>query len=70
MAQLIEARSELSVERRFNLAETMICHGALVNGEIDLYAEYTGTGLRAILKRPVVIVSGTLPQSWTKTPEP
>ncbi len=54
MAQLIEARTELSVERRFNLGGTMICHGALVNGEIDLYAEYTGTALTAILKRPVV----------------
>lgn len=32
----------------------MICHGALVNGEIDLYAEYTGTGLTAILKAPVI----------------
>ncbi|MFH1243697.1 MAG: glycine betaine ABC transporter substrate-binding protein [Pseudomonadota bacterium] len=54
MAQLIEARSELTVERRFNLGGTMICHGALVNGEIDLYAEYTGTALTAILKRPVI----------------
>ncbi len=54
MAQLIEAKTDLSVERRFNLGGTMICHGALVNGEIDLYAEYTGTGLTAILKEPVI----------------
>lgn len=32
----------------------MICHGALVNGEIDLYAEYTGTGLTAVLKSGVI----------------
>jgi glycine betaine/choline ABC-type transport system substrate-binding protein len=32
----------------------MICHEALVNGQIDLYAEYTGTGLTAILKEPVI----------------
>lgn len=32
----------------------MICHGALVRGEIDLYPEYTGTGLAAILKLPVI----------------
>jgi len=32
----------------------MICHGALTSGEIDLYAEYTGTGLTAILGREVV----------------
>ncbi|MBW1782755.1 MAG: ABC transporter permease subunit [Deltaproteobacteria bacterium] len=54
MAQIIEDKTGLAVERRFNLGGTMICHGALVNGEIDLYAEYTGTGLTAILKEPVI----------------
>lgn len=54
MAQLIEAHTDLRVERRFNLGGTMICHGALTGGSIDLYAEYTGTGLTAILKQPVV----------------
>ena len=54
MAQLIETRTDLAVDRRFNLGGTMICHGALVNGEIDLYAEYTGTGLTAILKKSVI----------------
>ncbi|MBW2602712.1 MAG: ABC transporter permease subunit [Deltaproteobacteria bacterium] len=54
MAQLIEAKTDVKVQRRFNLGGTMICHGALVNGEIDLYAEYTGTGLTAILKHPVI----------------
>ncbi|MBW1765486.1 MAG: ABC transporter permease subunit [Deltaproteobacteria bacterium] len=54
MAQLIEARTGLIVERLFNLGGTMICHSALVNGEIDLYAEYTGTGLTVILKQPVI----------------
>lgn len=52
MAQLLEARTDLQVERRFNLGGTMICHGALAGGEIDLYAEYTGTALTAILGRP------------------
>ncbi len=54
MAQIIEARTDLSVQRRFNLGGTMICHGALVNGEVDLYAEYTGTGLTAVLDHPVI----------------
>jgi osmoprotectant transport system permease protein len=54
MAQLIEAKTDVKVQRRFNLGGTMICHGALINGEIDLYAEYTGTGLTAILKHPVI----------------
>lgn len=51
-AQLIEAHTELRVERRFNLGGTMICHNALARGEIDIYSEYTGTALTAILKEP------------------
>ncbi len=39
MAQVIESQTGLTVERRFNLGGTMICHGALVKGEIDLYPE-------------------------------
>ena len=54
MARLIEEKTSLKVERRFNLGGTMICHKALVDGAIDLYAEYTGTGLTAILKEPVI----------------
>jgi glycine betaine/choline ABC-type transport system substrate-binding protein len=54
MAQLIETHTDLSVERRFNLGGTMICHGALAAGEIDLYPEYTGTGLMAILDRDLL----------------
>lgn len=54
MAQVIEAKTAVPVDRRFNLGGTMICHGALVNGEIDLYAEYTGTGLTAILKHSLI----------------
>jgi osmoprotectant transport system permease protein len=49
-AQLIENSTDLKVERKLNLGGTMICHDALVAGEIDLYPEYTGTGLLAILK--------------------
>ena len=54
LAQLIEARTDLRVERRFNLGGTMICHGALKSGEIDLCAEYTGTALTAILDQSVI----------------
>ena len=49
MALLLEHRAGLEVDRRFNLGGSLICHGALVHGEIDLYAEYTGTALTAIL---------------------
>jgi osmoprotectant transport system permease protein len=53
IAQIIEARTNLKVDRRFNLGGTMICHGALLNNEIDIYPEYTGTSLAAILKKQV-----------------
>lgn len=50
MAQTIEARTDLTVRRDFGMGGTMLCHGALESGEIDLYAEYTGTGYLTILK--------------------
>jgi glycine betaine/choline ABC-type transport system substrate-binding protein len=49
-AQVIEARTHLEVERRFYLAGTFICHQAILAGRIDLYPEYTGTALTAVLK--------------------
>jgi len=51
MAQQIETHSRLKVERRFYLAGTYICHQAVLAGRIDLYPEYTGTALIAILKQ-------------------
>jgi osmoprotectant transport system substrate-binding protein len=51
-AQQIEAHSTMRVERRLNLGGTFICHDALVSGKIDLYPEYTGTALTAVLKDP------------------
>ena len=51
-AQQIEAHSSLRVERRVNLGGTLLCHQALVSGKIDLYPEYTGTALTAVLNDP------------------
>jgi osmoprotectant transport system permease protein len=48
-AQLLEARTDLEVERRLGLAGTQICFEALRTGAIDVYPEYTGTGLVSIL---------------------
>lgn len=48
-ALLIENYSDLDVELKTGLAGTKICFDALINGEIDLYPEYTGTGLLIIL---------------------
>jgi osmoprotectant transport system substrate-binding protein len=53
LAQEIEAKSHLQIERRFYLAGSYICQQALVSGRIDAYVEYTGTALTAILKQPV-----------------
>ncbi|MGD0567213.1 MAG: glycine betaine ABC transporter substrate-binding protein [Candidatus Sulfotelmatobacter sp.] len=53
MAQQIEAHTHLKVERRFYLAGTYICQQAILAGRIDIYPEYTGTALTAILKRKV-----------------
>jgi len=50
LAQYIEKKAGLSVERHFYLAGSYICHQALLAGRIDMYVEYTGTALTAILK--------------------
>lgn len=52
IAQHIETRTGLPVERRFYLAGTYICQQAILAGRIDVYPEYTGTALTAILKQP------------------
>ncbi|HEY1371701.1 MAG TPA: glycine betaine ABC transporter substrate-binding protein [Candidatus Binatia bacterium] len=53
VAQTIETRTGLPVERRFDLGGNL-AHDALVAGEIDSYVEYTGTALTAILKLPPI----------------
>lgn len=52
LAQHIEARLHVPVDRRFYLAGSYIAHQSLISGRIDLYPEYTGTALTAILKKP------------------
>ncbi|MFP3941815.1 MAG: glycine betaine ABC transporter substrate-binding protein [Thermoanaerobaculia bacterium] len=58
-AQTIEARTGLAVERRLNLAGTQVCFEALRTGAIDLYPEYTGTGLASILGEEPLERTGT-----------
>ncbi|HET8887960.1 MAG TPA: glycine betaine ABC transporter substrate-binding protein [Candidatus Angelobacter sp.] len=50
LAQVLGRATPLLIERRFYLAGTYICHQALLAGRIDMYVEYTGTALVAILK--------------------
>lgn len=54
LAELIETRAGIPVTRKLNLGGTFICHQAITAGELDLYVEYTGTALTAILHRPPV----------------
>jgi glycine betaine/choline ABC-type transport system substrate-binding protein len=51
IAQQIESHTNLKVERRFYLAGTYICQQAILAGRIDIYPEYTGTALTAVLKQ-------------------
>ena len=52
VAQHLERRLGRPVDRKLNLGGTMLAHQALVQGDIDLYPEYIGTALTAILKLP------------------
>ncbi len=53
-SQLIEAKTDIKVERKLNLGGTFVCFEAIKNGQIDIYPEYTGTGLTAQLKMDVI----------------
>jgi osmoprotectant transport system substrate-binding protein len=51
LAQHIEARTGIPVIRKTNLGGTLLVHKALLAGELDLYVEYTGTALTAVLNQ-------------------
>ena len=53
VAQLLESKG-YPVNRKLGLASTAIVHAALLKGDVDVYVEYTGTGLVTILKQPVI----------------
>ena len=60
----------LPVEKKLNLGGTLIAHQALTSGQIDVYPEYTGTGLNAVVKGPVSsdpdVVYGTVKSFYEK----
>jgi osmoprotectant transport system substrate-binding protein len=60
LAQHIEARTHKPVTRRFYLAGTYICQQALLAGRIDMYVEYTGTALTAVLREPLATDSSAV----------
>jgi osmoprotectant transport system substrate-binding protein len=51
IAQHVERRLNNKVDRTLNLGGTLLTHQALLNGQIDLYPEYSGTALTEILKQ-------------------
>ena len=55
LAQYLESALKTTVDRRFYLAGTYICQQALLAGRIDLYIEYTGTALAAVLKENPIL---------------
>lgn len=54
LSQLVEAHTDLKVNRKLNLGGTFVNFNAIKNDQIDVYPEYTGTGLTAHLKMDVV----------------
>ncbi len=50
-AQLLE-HAGFKVERKLNLGGTPVTQAAITHGDIDLYPEYTSTGLLTVLKLP------------------
>lgn len=53
MYALVLENQGLKVQRKLNLGGTPVAQAGLQSGQIDLYPEYTGTGLLTILKLPV-----------------
>jgi osmoprotectant transport system substrate-binding protein len=54
MYALLLEDAGFTVERKFNLGGTPVAHAALEQGDIDLYPEYTSTGLLTVLKEQPV----------------
>ena len=52
VASLVEAKTKIKVERKFNLGGTAVIFKAMQSKDLDVYVEYTGTGLITILKKP------------------
>ncbi|MBW9155634.1 ABC transporter permease/substrate-binding protein [Clostridium tagluense] len=51
VASLIESKTEINVERKLNLGGTAVVFSAMQSKNVDVYVEYTGTGLVNILKK-------------------
>jgi osmoprotectant transport system substrate-binding protein len=63
LAQHIEAKTGIPVIRKTNLGGTLLVHKALLAGELDLYVEYTGTALTAVLNESPNSYNQGVPQN-------
>jgi osmoprotectant transport system substrate-binding protein len=61
MYALLLENAGIPTELRLNLGGTQVAHEALLAGEIDLYPEYTGTGLTVVLGLPIDSVEAATP---------
>lgn len=61
MYALLLENAGLPVEKQLNLGGTQVAQEALVAGEIDLYPEYTGTGLTVVLGMAIDAVASATP---------
>lgn len=58
LALTIEENTDIPVRRQFNLGGTQFAFEAVRTGEIDIYPEYTGTGLVTLLKEEMMADPG------------
>ena len=63
MYALLLEHAGLTVERKLNLGGTAVAHEALKNGDLDLYPEYTGTGLLVVLNKTLADVPAATPEA-------
>lgn len=54
MYKLLLEQAGAKVDYKENLGGTPVCQAAMQKGDIDLYPEYTGTGLATVLKQPTI----------------
>src|SRR5918997_1270653 len=68
MYALLLENAGIATEKRLNLGGTQVAQEALLAGEIDLYPEYTGTGLTVILGMPIDALTSGTPVAGAATP--
>jgi osmoprotectant transport system substrate-binding protein len=66
VAQHLENRLHRKIARSLNLGGTLLAQQALLNREIDVYPEYSGTALAMILKAPMNTDQAKLREEYSR----